>query len=460
MTEQATAAATVSSAVSKASIGAGGPDTPMKTPRYAWPCLIVSLLSGVVIVFAWQWLPGVTFPIFQGWEAQNNPTYSAALVPHVMGLVPIAAMIMVFPTSWIVRKWGPKVGTAIGLTLAIVSMLIATFSVANNFVVFLVGRFILGLGLATTVISGPTCVSIWFPHSTRGRGMAIWSTWAPIGIFTVNATGSQLFSLAGQDMTNLHWIFTVALVMMLVLFVVVFREPRAHEASEVSAQRKSFKEVLPLFKQRQIWCLIIMFSIFNYMNYAFSQYLKSWLQLSERAGGLGWDPTMAGLVGGAIVACGILAPLGGYILDKAPKHLKYICVVSGIAGLTVCSALSFQNSLPLFGLYVLFFCIGNMFLNGCCRPMIPSYVFKGGATAVALGLSLLTLGQYLGQSFTSYALDPFKATLGHPPVDPLLAFWALVPVGVVGIVLSLLMKPSKKEAAAIKSSPAGQGGGH
>jgi MFS family permease len=415
-------------------------------------------------VFAWQWLPGVTFPTFQGWEAQHNPTYEASLVAHVMGLVPIAAMIMVFPTSWIVRKWGPKVGTIVGMGLAIVGTLISTLAVASDFTIFLVGRFVLGLGLATTVISGPTCVSIWFPHTTRGRGMAIWSTWAPIGIFTINATGTQLFALAGSDMTNLHWIIAVILAVMLILFIIVFREPRSDEASEVSAERKSFREVLPLFKQRQLWCLIIMFAIFNYMNYSFSQYLKSWLQLSERAGGLGWDATMAGLVGGAIVACGILAPLGGFILDKMPKHLKYICVVSGITGLTICCAFSFQNSAPMFALYILFFCIGNMFLNGCCRPMVPTYLFKGGATAVALGLSFLTFGQYLGQSFTSYALDAFKHTLSQPPVDPSLAFWVLVPVGAIGIVLSLMMKPSKKEAEAMRAGggkpAAGSPGGH
>ena len=45
-------------------------DAPMKTPGYAWPCLIVSLLCAVSIVFAWQWLPGVTFPVFSGVKAK------------------------------------------------------------------------------------------------------------------------------------------------------------------------------------------------------------------------------------------------------------------------------------------------------------------------------------------------------------------------------------------------------
>lgn len=440
----------------------GAAAAPMKTPRYAWVALATSLLCAVAIVFCWQWLPGVTFPVFTGWASNHNPTFNPGMMGNVMGLVPIGALIMAFPTSIIVRKWGPKVGTLCGMALALIGMLLCVFTVETNFTVFLVGRFILGLGLATTIVSGPTCVSIWFPHTTRGRGMAIWSCWAPIGIFTINAIGTQVFQgVAGGsedgNMVNFLWVWTIVLIVAAVLFLVLFREPRENEKSEVSAERKSFKEVLPLFKQRQLWCLFIMFAIFNYMNYSFSQYLKTWLQVSPAAGGMGWDATMAGLVGGAIVACGILAPLGGFILDKTPKHLKYLCVVAGITSLTICCIFCFSNNAMIFAAYILFFCIGNMFLNGCCRPMVPTYVFKGGTTAVALGLSFLTMAQYLGQIPTSYVLHPFVQSMSEARIlaDPSLAVWALVPVGVVGIILSFLMKPSKKEAAAMKGNKGG-----
>ena len=69
---------------------------PIKTPSYAWPCLIVSLLCAIAIVFAWMWLPGVTIPTFQGWIDQTNPSYDASLFPNVMGLVPIGALIWVY----------------------------------------------------------------------------------------------------------------------------------------------------------------------------------------------------------------------------------------------------------------------------------------------------------------------------------------------------------------------------
>jgi MFS family permease len=427
----------------------------IKTPGYAWICLIVSLLCAVAIVFAWQYVPGINVVTFQSLSVAASAVngYTPADFANVMGLVPIGALIMAFPTSLIVRKWGAKLGTLLGMLLAIIGMVIDALTFETNFTMFLAGRFVLGLGLSTAIVSGPTCVSIWFPHSTRGRAMAIWSCWAPIGIFTINAIGAVFLNAFAplQDgiptpvpasVTSIIWVMTAILVVIAILFAVLFREPRGEEKSEVSAERKSFKNVLPLFRQRQLWCLFIMFAAFNFMNYAFSTYLKSFLQIPVANGGMGWGPTEAGLIGGAIVACGILAPLGGFILDKTPRHLKFICVVAGICGLTICSAMSFQNSALFIG-YVIFFCIGNMFLNGCCRPMVPTFVFKGGATAVALGLSFLTLAQYAGQIPMSYIIHPFDGRY----VDPMGAIVPLLVVGVIGVILSFMMKPSKNASA-------------
>lgn len=463
-----------------------------KTPPYAWLCLIVSLLSAVAIVFAWMWLPGVTFPVFQSWLAENNPLFANpanfALLSNVMGLVPIGALVMAMPTTLVVRKFGPKATTLIGLGAAIVGTAISAMTVGDNFYVFLAGRFILGLGLSTCVVAGPTCVSIWFPDSTRGRAMGIWSCWAPIGIFLSNFVNDGVYHMVGSNMSSLQWVWVVVAVVFAILFAVVFREPRAEERSQVSPERKPLKAVLKFFKSRQLWCLIIMFAIFNYMNYAFSQYLKTWLQTPELLGGLGWDATTAGLWGGLIVACGALAPIGGLILDKTPRNKKYLCVVAGILGLTICSALAFQ--VEFFIPYVIFFCIGNMMLNACCRPLVPTFVFKGGATAVAFGLSFLTLGQYAGQIATSYVFAPFSSGLtaasnvaieakkavlasgGTPAdfgpaiaqaaqealaqgihVDPMLAFWALVPVGVIGVILSLGVHPGRKPAGTPSGKP-------
>ena len=420
------------------------------TPSYAWPCLVVSLLAAISLVFEWMWLPGVTFPVFKTWLSANNSLFADpsnfALLKNVMGLVPIGALIMALPASIIVRKVGAKITTLIGMAISLVGALVSAFAVGPNFYIFLVGRFISGLGLSTTAVAGPTCVSIWFPDSTRGRAMAIWSVWAPVAIFISNLVNDSVYKLVGENIETLQLVWAAAILLFGIIFAIVFRSPREDERSQVSPERKPLKEVLQYFKSRPLWCLIIMFAIFNFMNYAFSQYLKTWMQIPVANGGLGWEAGPAGLVGGAICACGVLAPIGGIILDKTPKSKKFLCIVVGICALTICCAFSFKAT--MFIPYAIFFCIGNMMLNGCCRPMVPSFVYKGGQTAVAFGLAIFTLCQYAGQIATSYVTASFsnnlsEAAAGTATVDPMLAFWALVPIGIIGCLLSVGSKQSK-----------------
>lgn len=137
-----------------------------KTQSYAWIALVVSLLAAISIVYAWMWLPAITFPVFKGWLGANCASVQAdpsqfGLLSNVMGLVPIAALIMAFPASFVVRKFGPKVGTLVGLGLAIIGSAVCALTITSSFMAFLVGRFILGLGLAQTMRAS-------FPQS---RGM-------------------------------------------------------------------------------------------------------------------------------------------------------------------------------------------------------------------------------------------------------------------------------------------------
>ena len=116
---------------------AGAEQAPAKTPSYAWPCLIVSLLAAVSIVFSWMWLPGLTFPVFKSWLAANNPLFADpskfGLLSNVMGLVPIGALIMALPTTIIVRKFGAKVTTLIGMGISLIGTVLSALTVGTNF---------------------------------------------------------------------------------------------------------------------------------------------------------------------------------------------------------------------------------------------------------------------------------------------------------------------------------------
>jgi hypothetical protein len=267
-----------------------------------------------------------------------------------------------------------------------------------------------------------------------------------------------VLDLFGGDIIALNWLWLALMVVAGIIFLLVFREPRGDEVSEVSPGRKRLRDVLQFFKSRQLWSLIILFAIFNYMNYAFSQYLKTWLAMDISAGGMGWIRAWAGLVGASCAPCGILGPIAAWVMDKLPRNKKWIAPLIGIISLTVCMALSFKANTPVFALYALFFCIGNMFLNGCCRPMVPTFVFKGGATAVAFGLSYLTCASTLAR-FRHRTHSSTATSVGMSYADIMMTFF--VPVGIIGIIFGLLMKPSKPkgevaEGAAPTGNPEGE----
>lgn len=419
----------------------------VKTPGYAWVCLILTLLCSVAIVQAWFYPVGVTFGNLFAWWGQNAQGVSEVMhsggIANVMGLSPIASVIMAIPTGILVRKFGVKATIGAGMIVAILTTILQAVTVASDATLFFVGRCLYGAGIAMTAVSGPTAVSIWFPNATRGTAMGIWSCWVPVGLIIINNTGTGIYNMLGNNLQTFIWLMVVILVVITVLFFILFRLPRADESSEVSQERKPFTEIMGVFKSRQLWCLIVAFLIFNYMNYNFSTYLKTWMALPLEEGGMGVEEAIAGVAAGFITACGILAPIGGIILDKTPKPKQYLLVVIGIVALTGCCLFAYRQGTAMFALYVILFCIGNMFLNACCRPLVPSFVFKGGATAVGFGLSFLTCGQYLGQIPMSYVMEGLMGTGMDYAAATVAGF---VPVGVVGIILAFLVKPSKQKA--------------
>jgi MFS family permease len=434
----------------------------IKTPKYAWVALALTTLCSIAIVETWFWPVGVTFPNMFSWWGQNSPEVMGFMKSggsaYIMGLTPIAAMIMAIPTSWIVRKWGVKIAISAGMIVAILSGAGQALCITNS-VAFIVFRCLYGAGIAMTAVSGPTAVSIWFPNATRGRAMGIWSCWVPIGLIIINNAGTGIYGMLGSSLPNFVWFTVAILVIVEVLFLVFFRLPRADESSQVSAERKPFKEIMHFFKSRQLWCLIIAFMIFNFMNYNFSTYLKTWMAADAASGGLGMDAALAGLAAGLITACGILAPIGGILLDKTPKDKQYLLVVVGVAALTGCCVFAYQANTAFFVLYIVLFCIGNMLLNACCRPLVPSFLFKGGATAVAMGLSFLTCAQYLGQVPMSFIMEAIAGGAGNVGMFAQATLIGFVPVGIVGIILAFLVKPSSKvktDANAAAAKPAAE----
>ena len=199
--------------------------------------------------------------------------------------------------------------------------------------------------------------------------------------------------------------------------------------------------------------------LFEFVNFAFTTYDEAFLtaQFPEMWVGMEWMPAFLMTCGNA---CGILAPIGGYISDKLPWTKKWIIIVAGCMCLLLAVVFGWKvGAFYFFGFYLLFHIVGNVLLVGSVRPMVPVLVGRGGQTAVAVGLSILTVFQFGGEcleTFVSYAIGAFASmdagVIGHAAVPPeafqMTTWTVMLPIIVIGTAFAFLTRPSKAERAA------------
>ena len=261
------------------------------------------------------------------------------------------------------------------------------------------------------------------------------------------------------------WLITAIIVVALIVFIVLYRLPSIEkgEVSEISIERLDYKSALPFLKNRQFVGLLIAWMLFEFVNFAFTTYDEAFLtaQFPEMWVGMEWMPAFLMTCGNA---CGILAPIGGWISDKLPWTKKWIIIFVGCFCLLLAVVFGWKvGAFYFFGFYLLFHIVGNVLLVGSVRPMVPFLVGRGGQTAVAVGLSILTVFQFGGEcleTFVSYAIGAFASmdasAIGHVAVPPeafQMTTWAvMLPIIVIGTAFALLTRPSKAEREAAKTS--------
>jgi MFS family permease len=197
---------------------------------------------------------------------------------------------------------------------------------------------------------------------------------------------------------------SVVVLIALLLIIFMYKNPPKGQ-TEISTEAKPFKEILPLFKQHQVWMTMIPWCAFNYMNYCLNTYNPAFF-----AGGFGpgmFSGESANMWGSIANATAIIGPLFGFLSDRIHRNNKYLLIALGVLSLTLSGVLGFKTEIlglsgwPLFTIYIITLFIGNAILVAVVRPYIPLLVGRGGVTAISLGLSLITILQYVGQMLSA-----------------------------------------------------------
>ena len=460
----------------------------LPTPRYAWVALFATWLISIAIPMAWFALPGVASRLIPwmvaSWVIPGQMTLDpGAAFGFLMNAIAWTAIIVAIPTGWIIRRIGPKPTLIISGIITAVGMAGVALFFNVSYETFLAFRVITGIGVGMCSVTGPTAVSLWFSNKHRFMAVAIWSTWVPVGMLFINNVSPALTSsMAGVDdlagflmnpanmavatsqFQTVWWLITAIIVVALIVFIVLYRLPSIEkgEVSEISIERLDYKSAFPFLKNRQFVGLLIAWMLFEFVNFAFTTYDEAFLtaQFPEMWVGIEWMPAFLMTCGNA---CGILAPIGGWISDKLPWTKKWIIIFVGCFCLLLAVVFGWKvGAFYFFGFYLLFHIVGNVLLVGSVRPMVPFLVGRGGQTAVAVGLSILTVFQFGGEcleTFVSYAIGAFASmdasAIGHVAVPPeafQMTTWAvMLPIIANGTAFALLTRPSKAEREAAKS---------
>jgi len=464
------------------------------SPR-AWLMLVIVYLLSLAVPILWFSFPPMLADNTVLAVFLEGDFRLVSSVGQTMSMVSFGALFGAVAATFLVKRFNVKNTLVFGAILVIIGGILMALSAgdgqpgAGNFTFLLVARVVVGLGVGLVGVTSPTAITIWFPGKVRGLAMGIWATWVPVAIIvSTNLIVNPLKGLfPGASGMGEHgpfayslpqiswWIMVVLLVITTLLVIIVYRAPEANTG--VSAETKPIREVLKFFKQYQIIMLAIIWLAFNYVNYCFTTYSPIFFAGGFGDAGMGagngiMDNTQAAFWGSISSALGILAPLPAIIYDRLQRNRKWVLIMFGALLLALTCVTGFRNELgpfsgwSMFYLYLACNALGNMILVGTIRPYVPLLVGRGGTTAVALGLSIVTFLQFAGQSVMATVFGGAVAANGGQLISsasqlaqlgegagPALNAWgtacwvAVLPVAAVALVCSFFLKPSEPKEA-------------
>jgi sugar phosphate permease len=254
-------------------------------------------------------------------------------IAHVWTAFLISYMVGQFVSSFVGRKWGPRVLILGGLGISIGINVI--FGFTNSYWTFL--GFMIFNGLAQSA-GWPGCVGAvgeWLRKKERGSIMGIWSTNYVLGNLVVKSLGGML--LAGMGWRYAFWgcTFLAFGIWWLVFFwqrnrpedaglppiVKTQDEDRTIQAS--SQVQATFKDYLDLAKSPIVLIMGLTYFFLKFLRYALDSWLPTFLDIQ------GFDAGRAAYYSGIFDFAGLAgAILTGFALDRLFKgRWDVLCLI-------------------------------------------------------------------------------------------------------------------------------------
>ncbi len=270
-------------------------------------------------LYAMNWY-NVSPLLFNILNAYGTPFYLSGLI---LSAFLLGTALFQIPSGLIAAKIGAKNTAMSGMIIMSIAIILSIFS--PDFLIFLISRFMVGVGAAFFFSSG-VGVLYEIDRTKSSTNLAVFNTAFSIG----GGIGILLFSFLSpmfswQNLLLISGIVTLIFTICGILFI-----PKTFKKGSSKDFRKNVKS---RFFSKPLILLSLALSGYWGMNFTFGEYEKSFAQV------LGFNPTVAGLIGSLALFAGIF---GLFIYRRIhigspavilPSFLITICIIVAIQAL-------------------------------------------------------------------------------------------------------------------------------
>jgi MFS family permease len=342
----------------------------------------------------------------------------------------IVYIVVSIPASWIIDKYGIKIGVGIGAAFTGVFGLVRGFA-GTDYNWLLIAQIGIAIGQPFILNAITKLAARWFPIEERATATGLGTLAMYVGILAGMTLTPYL--TIGSGIGGMLYIYGIISIVTAFIFIVLIKErpvtaPCRPDQEERSLVFDGFKQTLR--NKDFIWLMVIFFiglGVFNSVT--------TWIEDILRP--RGFSAPQAGITGGTMIVGGVIGALIIPMLsDHYKKRIPFIIIA--LAGATIgLIGITFATSYWLLltsGMILGFFLLSSGPIGFQYGAEITYPASEGTSNGM-----LLMMGQVSGIAFI-FAMDSLKSPSSGSMTRSLVVLIILM---VISILISLRLKESK-----------------
>lgn len=400
------------------------PKTDFKVYGVRWVMLTVYMVMVAVNQLLW-----ITFAPITG-EATKYYGVSDLRIGILSMCFMIVYIVVSIPASWIIDRFGIRIGVGIGAVFTGVFGLVRGFA-GTDYNWLLLAQIGIAVGQPFILNAITKLAARWFPIEERATAAGLGTLAMYLGILLGMTLTPYL--IIGSGIGGMLYIYGIISVITTVSFLVLIKErpltaPCRPDQEERSLVYDGFKQTL---RTKDFILLMVIF----FIGLGVFNAVTTWIEDILRP--RGFSATQAGITGGLMIVGGIIGALFIPILsDKYKKRTPFIIIA--LAGATLgLTGITFATSYWLLltsGMVLGFFLLSSGPIGFQYGAEITFPASEGTSNGM-----LLLMGQVSGIAFI-FAMDSFKSAATGSMTRSLVILIGLM---VLSILMSFRLKESR-----------------